>query len=187
MPATFHIAPRFHPAYSLLGRRLQRRVGAMWRAEALYLVVLTGLLLAWLLGAYAGGALLQPQPGTRLHTLWWGTQAGTLLLLGLTCVVGIQPGVTVTGRPGSLTLARGRRTQLRLAWEDVHACETISALTLHRHYRRYAATRLFVNRLEAELLLLHTAHGPVVVGLTPPDRAALLHLLARRIEARTTA
>ncbi len=49
---TYYVPRRFHPAYSLLGRYVQRVIGDERRAEALVLVVLSMILLGLLLVQY---------------------------------------------------------------------------------------------------------------------------------------
>ncbi len=180
MHRTFYVPRRFHPAYSLLGRWLQRATGDERRAEALFLVVLSLLLLALLLGQYLAWALLSETilaapTGPAAVAFWLAQGAGAGLCL-TTCVIGFKPAVAVTADPAGLFLKQGRRT-LTLAYDEIASAGPIPALRFYRHYARYAATLVFVNRHLDELLLLETIHGPVVVGLLAPDRAALLGLL----------
>ena len=173
---TFCIPRRFHPGYSLLGRGLRRLVRDPLRAEAFFILALTGLALLWLLVQYAVWAFLQPAPSAPAGPAalrFWAVQGGALLFLVLTCVVGVAPAAVVTCAPGGrLRLRQGRR-RLALDNAEIKAIKKITPLRYHRHERRYAATQAFVGRLRHDLLLLRTARGPVVLGLAPQDQAAL--------------
>lgn len=184
MRRTFYVPRRFHPAYSLLGRWLQRRVGDVRQAEAFFLIILALLLLALLLAQYVAWVLLKPAilaaPTGTVALAFWGVQAGTFTGGLLACAVGFRPAVSVTVTASGLCLEQGRR-MLTLALEEVEATTPISALRFHRHYARYAATHVFANRVTPEALLLQTAFGPVAVGLLPADHAALQTLLEARL------
>jgi hypothetical protein len=156
------------------------------RGEALYLVSLTGLILAVLLAHYLGWALLKPV--LTAHPTWqavfWGGQvASVLVLLGIG-LVGFRPPVHVTCGPETVTIRQGdrRRTLSASALEDV---SLISAQDYHRHYRHYARCQVFISALPDEVLCLHTADGPVIVAMpTPESQAALLdHLKGLRAAA----
>lgn len=173
------IPPAYHPASSLLGRLVRRWAADDRQAESLYvvavaLVLVTAALLGpWVWMRYgAGGA-----PGSVV-------MLGIAGLLGGGCLLGWRPAVRVHVRAEALEIRRGTEV-LVLPYERIHAAERISAAAYHRHWRRYAATRVFVNRLPAELLLLRTAHGPVVLGLAAADLARLETHLADRLDLRT--
>lgn len=169
-------SPRcFDPSYSLLGRAIRAWTSDRRRAEALFIVVLTGLALVLLMTHYLGWALLKPvlasNPSWQLF--FWAGQLASVALLGALGLVGFRPGVAVRCTSAALELTQGARTQT-VPYEDIDRVETISATTYHRHYRRYANTDVFVSVLEEEVLLLRTAEGPVVVALPDPeDREAV--------------
>ena len=181
---TFRIPRRFDPRCSLLGRGLRRLVRDPLRAEAYFVLALAGLALGWLLAQYAANALIQPRlngPANPAALRFWAVQGGLLLFLVFTCAVGVAPATVVTCTPsGGLRLRQGRR-RLALERAEIEAVKNITPLRYHRHERRYAATQAFVGRLRHDLLLLRTAHGPVVLGLALEDQAALRrHLEAAR-------
>lgn len=181
------IARRFHPAYSLLGRGLRRLSADARQAEALFLVVLAGLGLLVLLTQFLSWALLQPvftaDPGSPARLVFWAAQLGSLLLLGLTCVLGFTPPITVACDAAGLHLRRGSQA-LDLAYDAIESAETVTALRFHRHWRRFAGTHVFVNRLDGDVLLLGTTQGTVALRLPETDREALLtHLAAQRTPA----
>lgn len=184
MNRTFYVPRRFHPAYSLLGRWLQRRLGDARRAEAVYLILLTGLLLALLLGNYLAWAVLEPAvtaaPTGPTAVAFWAAQIAGLGLCMLLGFVGYRPRVAVTVQDHALHLEQGARS-LVLPFHTVTAVRTVSAGCFHRHYARYAATQVFVSRLPDEVLLFETGEAPVIVGLPPEDRATLLHLLENHL------
>ncbi|NNF58181.1 MAG: hypothetical protein HKN04_08055, partial [Rhodothermaceae bacterium] len=67
----------------------------------------------------------------------------------------------------------------------IECTERITADACHRHWRRYAATQAFVNRLPDELLLLRTTSGPVVLGLAPDALDRLEAHLAEHLEVES--
>lgn len=171
-----HVPARFHPAYSLLGRWMQRRLGDARRAEALFLVALSMIVLGLVLAQFLAwlwlqSAILADPTGPVAMAFWLG-QVGGLMLCLFTCVVGFTPAVGVTMAATGLCLRRGSRERI-LPYAEITSVESITALRYYRHYGRYAATDAFVNRLTPDVLLLHTPGGPVALGLPPKDHDAL--------------
>ncbi len=161
---------------------MQRALGDERRAEALFLVALSMVLLALLLGQFLAWvalkeAILAAPDGPVAVAFWLAQGAGVALCL-LTCVIGFRPAVTVRVEATGLTLRQGRRA-LTLAYDEIAAARPLPARRFHRHYARYAATQVFANRYTPEVVLIETARGPVVVGLLPDDQADLL----RRLQA----
>ncbi len=179
----FVMPARFHPGYSLAGRWVRRRVGDPRRAEAYFTLTLVGVMAMLAPAQYVVWALVQEavlaNPGGPTALAFWGGQIAAVTLYAATCVIGFQPPVEVAVMPGGVRIRQGKDA-LTLASDEVLRMETIPALLFHRHHRRYAGTRVFVNRMPPEVLLLHTKEGPVALGLAPADRAALIaHLQAR--------
>lgn len=147
------------------------------RVEALFIVVLSVLALALLLVQYLAWALLQPvivaTPDGPTAIAFWIGQVGAFALVVGCCVVGFEPTITVAAEEERLRFYRNDHV-LDLSYGAIDEVRTITALRYHRHWRRYAATHAFVNRPDGDLLLLHTDVGPVVLGLAPDDREALL-------------
>ncbi|MEP0547720.1 MAG: hypothetical protein ABJF88_12370 [Rhodothermales bacterium] len=187
MPLRFVTPPSFYPPASLLGRLAGRWAQDRRQAESFYfvaaaLVLCVGSLLSqW--GWVAFGAI---GPGGTPEPWYFAVQIVGGLLLGGVCLLGWKPAVTVEAHEGGLDVRQGTEA-LSLPYARIHAAERISADAYHRHWRRYAATRAFVNRLPAELLLLRTASGPLVLGLAPEDLDRLEAHLAVRTEVQTSA
>lgn len=166
--------PAWHPASSLLGRALRRWAADERQAESTYLVVvaLVAVVLA-LLGQW-GWMRWEASPlayGLGLGAAW--------LLAGAACLAGWRPRLHVRVHAERLEIRRGGE-ELVLGCAEVESAARVSAAAYHRHWRRYAATRVFVNRLGDEVLLLRTAHGPVVLGLDPPSLLRLEASLGAR-------
>jgi len=177
---TIRIPPRFHPAYSLLGRWMQHRLGDVRRAEALFLVTLSMLVLGLVLAQFLAwmwfqAAIVADPTGPTAIAFWLG-QVGGLMLCLFTCVVGFTPAVVITMTPTALHLRRGRHERT-LRYDEITSVASLSARRYYQHFGRYAATDAFVNRLTPEVLLLHTARGPVALGLPPENHDAVLHHL----------
>lgn len=185
MTRTFRSARCYDPSYSLLGRALRRWTGDRLRGEALFLVALTGLALVLLMTHYLGWALLQSylaeQPARQL--LFWAGQLASAVVWGGIGLVGFRPGVTATCTSNTLRLEQNNRTRT-VPYDSIEETRVISATRYHRHYRRYAATSVFVGRLADDVLLLRTDRGPVIVGLTPAE--AHEELQAQIKSSRTT-
>lgn len=175
MTRTFQSPRSYDPSYSLLGRLLRYWTSDRLQSEALHIVVLTGLALAVLMGHYLSWALLKPvlveRPSWQM--LFWGGQLASVAVLAGLGLVGFRPGVTVSCTPAGLEIEQGGRTET-VPHDTIEEVDTVSALTYHRHYRRYAATNVFVGKLEEEVLLLRTPDGPVVIALADPDEQAAL-------------
>lgn len=170
MTPTVHSSHCFDPSYSLLGRAVRAWTGDRLRAEALFIVLLTGLALVLLMSHYLGWALLKPVLADNpfWQMLFW---AGQLASAGIWAAVGLlgrRPGVAVTCMPTALTVEQGGRSRT-VRYDEIERIETISATAYHRHYRRYAATDVFAGELGDEVLLLRTPEGPVVIALPDPD------------------
>lgn len=186
MTRTFESPRSYDPTYSLLGRLLRYWTGDRLRGEALFVVALTGLALVLLMTHYLGWALLKPllveNPSWQM--LFWAGQLASVAVLGALGLVGMRPRVTVDCSPDGLDLEQGGRT-CTVPYDAVEAVETVSAPRYHRHYRHYAATEVFVGDLSADMLLLHTAHGPVVIALADPEAQAALrtHVETARADA----
>ncbi|MFB6271376.1 MAG: hypothetical protein ABEL51_00635 [Salinibacter sp.] len=183
MPRTFTSPSAYHPSYSLLGRAVRAWIDDRLRGEALYIVVLTGLTLVLLMSHYLGWALLKPvltEHPFWQRLFWIGQGTSVLVLLGLG-LVGFRPAVRVRCGPETITLRQGDRV-CRVDYTALTDVSTLSARRYHRHYRRYAATRIFLSAVPDEVICLHTEEGPVIVALSDPDAqtAVLDHLASVR-------
>ncbi len=176
---TFESPSSYQPRYSLLGRAIRAWVGDRLQSEAFFIVALTALTLALLMSHYLGWALLKPY--LAAHPAWqmifWGAQVGSGLLLAGIGLVGVCPSVQVTCSSDTITVRQGDRS-CTLSAASVDDAALISAPRYHRHYRRYAATHVFVSRLPDEVICVRTDDGPVIVALADPaDQSALLDRL----------
>lgn len=180
MPLRFVIPRSFHPPASLLGRRVRRGARDARQAESLYVVVAALVLCAGALASQWGWIAWGTDPDTAV-AYFVAQTVGWLLLAG-TCLAGWRPRAVVVARERMLDVRQGDEA-LSLHYGRIASAERITAAAYHRHWRRYAATRVFVNRLPDELLLLRTAAGPVVLGLAAPDLDRLEAHLAEHVEA----
>lgn len=124
---------------------------------------------------YLGWALLKPviASNSSWQVLFWTGQLASVLAVTALGVVGFRPGVTAACTSTTLELTQGAKSAA-VRYEAIDQIETVAATTYHRHYRRYAATQIFVSRLADEMLLLRTTQGPIVLALPDPnDRKAL--------------
>lgn len=182
VPLQFTIPRSFYLPASPLGRGVRRWARDARQTESLYFVALALVLcLATLAGQWGWIAYGTTPDGSPSLTFFAVQVVGGLVLVA-TCFLGWRPRVTVTARDEALDVRQGDEA-LSLHHGRIAAAERITAADYHRHWRRYAATRAFVNRLPDELLLLRTASGPVVLGLATPDLDRLEAHLADRLEA----
>ena len=186
MPRTFQSPRSYDPSYSLLGRLFRSWTGDRLRGEAFFIVALTGLALILLMAHYLGWALLKPvlTENPSWQVLFWAGQLASVAILGAVGLLGIRPDVTVTCSAGDLDLEQGAKT-LSVPYDDIESIETVPAIRYHRHYRRYAATQVFVGGIGEAVLLLRTPNGPVAIALADPDEQAALraHLDAMKADA----
>ena len=183
MTRTFEAPRSYHPSHSLLGRAVRAWAGDRLRGEALFIVVFTGLTLALLMSHYLGWALLKPvlTANPSWQALFWGGQVASVLALIGIGLVGFRPAVRVQCRPNAVLLTQGNQS-CTLPHASIGKIERVSARRYHRHYRRYAATQVFVSTLPDEVILFRTEDGPVIVGLSDPEAQTSLidHLESAR-------
>lgn len=148
------------------------------QAESLYIVVVALVLVVVMLAGQWAWVVWGAQGGAA--TLWYfAAQVAMGLVVGIGCLLGWRPPIHVRADADGLTIRRGAE-MLALPYDAIMSAERAPAALYHRHWRRYAATRAFVNRLGDEVLLLRSTDGPVVLALPAADLARLdAHLTAR--------
>lgn len=174
MRRTFSSPAAYHPSYSVLGRAIRSRVDDRLRGEALFIVVLAGLILILLAGHYLSWVFLEPLLAD--HPTWegwfWGGQVITALAWAALGLVGVRPGVQVICTDDVIEVTQGSST-LKIPRSSLSNVDRISSTRYYRHYRRYAATRVFVSQCPDQVLLLRTETGPVIVALPKETQTAL--------------
>jgi hypothetical protein len=131
------------------------------------------------MGHYLGWALLKSLFANRPSwQLWvWGGQVISVLLLAGLGLIGFRPAVRVTCTSDAVELRQGSRFQT-IPHSSIATVDTISTVRFHRHYRRYAATQVFVAELSGDVICLDTEEGPVIVSFSDSGtQAALLDRL----------
>ncbi len=182
VPFAVTIPRAFHPPSSALGRWVRCRARDARHAESLFIVAAALVLTVATLASQWSWILLgeaAPGDALALGVLAAHGLGGGLLAWG--CLWGWKPAITVTADSEALEARQGSDT-LHLGYGAIDRAERITAEAYHRHWRRYAATRAFVNRLPDDLLLLRTDDGPVVLGLAPADLDRLEARLAEGLE-----
>ncbi len=186
MPLRFVAPPSFYPPASLLGRLVARGARDDRQAESFYFVAAALVLcVGSLLSQWGWVAFGTSGPGGTPEPWYFAVQIAGGLLLGGGCLLGWKPAVVVTAHEAYLHIRQGAGA-VSLHYGRIHGAERVSAAAYHRHWRRYAATRAFANRLPAELLLLRTASGPLILGLPPEDLDRLELHLDGRLAGRPT-
>ncbi len=168
--------------FSPLARLLARKIGDVRRAENLFILASVGLFLTLMLGNQIGWAFIREEvlarPEGPLAITFWAIQLAAAFLYVFGCVVGFKPEMVVTWTPDGLHIESQGSVRF-FAAEHIRTVQPIDPLTYHRHFRRYAATHIVVNRLPEELLLVDTVEGPLVIGLEADDRTLLQNLMTR--------
>lgn len=182
VPLRFTIPRSLYLPASPLGRAVRRWAHDARQAESLYFVALALVLCLATLAGQWGWIAYGTTPDGAPSPTFFAVQVVGVLVLVATCLLGWRPRVTVIARDEALDVRQGDEA-LSLHHGRIAAVERITAEVYHRHWRRYAATRAFVNRLPDELLLLRTASGPIVLGLAAPDLDRLEAHLAEHLEA----
>ena len=175
--------------HSVLARWIQRRTDDRLRAEGWFVLALVGLGLALLTAQYAGWILLHPtlqaEPGGPVALAFWGVQIALLVGAALLALLGVRPAIEVAWDGTELHIQQGER-HLTVSAEAIDEAAVIPARLYHRHYRRYAATEVFVNEMGEEVVLLTTPTGPIVLGLPPTTRRPFLDALTRDLPTVST-
>lgn len=172
-------------AYSPAGRLIRRRIPDSRQAENVFILFAVAVLLVLMLANQFAWAFIRTEvlasPEGPLAIAFWVTQlvAGFGYLFGF--VVGFKPEIVVTWTPETLRIDT-ESDSVSVDHEDVLGVQVVSPLSYHRHYRRYAATRDFVNRLPEEVLLVQTDDGPIMLGLDADDRSTLMKLMRPVLE-----
>lgn len=178
--SSFIIPARFRPARSLLGRWSRMYAVDARQAESTYIVAAAIASLALLLMHFLGWSFVQPSSsGTTL--LLVTTEALLVSAFLAAAFVGRESAITIEINPSALTISRAGDEKVTFAYEEIETACRIDARTFHRHYRRYAETRVFVNRVPDQLLLLRWNGIPVILGLSEDDLVAILSMLGSRV------
>ncbi len=179
------VPPAFHPPSSLLGRLVRRWSADERQAASRYIVAAALVFVAVTLAGQWGWVLWSTGADGDPALGYFLAQGVAGLVMSGVCLLGWRQPIHVRADANGLAVRRGAET-LVLAYGEVQSAKRITADAYHRHWQRYAATRAFVNRLPADLLLLHTARGPVVLGLTAADLGRLDAHLAGQLEPDRT-
>lgn len=169
-----------------MGRLIRRATGDDLRAEALYLLAVAGCVLALVAVHYAtwqavsgsGGA----EGGREALAMAWAVQVGVGLVAVALCGIGFRPAIWINCGGEGLTVSQ-RDGRVEVSYEEITAITVVSGLLYYRHYRRYSGTLSFVNRPQAEVLLVHAPGFVLALGLGDADRAELVAYLELRREA----
>ena len=166
------IPSRIHPAFSAVGRWIGRRCGDSRQAESLHIAVTVLVGFGLLLVQAMSWTFFHPQVGLNL----W-VSAGALVAFVALFLLGRQPEMTVEMRADSLVVRRGA-SEDRVPLGRIERTSIIDDQLYYRHYRRFARTRAYVNRIPPTLLLIDTTDGPVVLGISESEQQELIELLA---------
>lgn len=178
--SSYIIPSRFHAARSLLGRWIRLRSVDARQAESTYFVVAVLSFLTLLLVHFLGWSLVQPSGAGTAIVL---SEVVLILAYAAFAFAGRDRAITIRTEESSLRISRDGDGELILPYDEIEGACRIDARTFHRHYRRYAQTRAFVNHVHAELLFFRWNGIPVVLGPADDDLSALLQLLGSRVAA----
>ncbi|GAB5521629.1 MAG: hypothetical protein RhofKO_38800 [Rhodothermales bacterium] len=182
-----HIAARWNPTYSLLGRWMRRRVADRWQAQAYTVLAASGLLVALIIASFLAwgvwGEVISADPEGPVALRFWWIQAAAMIAGLVLTLAGWSPAIKLTVDEAGLTVETPHVTHTMPHW-TIERVAPISAVTYHRHYRRYAGTTPFVGALPSQLLLVESEAYCWVLGLDAEAQAAVLHALSRHTEQR---
>lgn len=192
-PAVFRIPSRFHPAYSMLGRWIAERAGDPRRAESLFIVASGVGALVLVLSQILTWTFLNPSP--LPFTLTQVTAAG---LYAVVCLAGREPEITVEVTDRGVEIARRppadgfpwrleRRPEIVVVpFRRIRRIRTVPADLFYTHYARYAGTRVFVNRIPPDVLMLELPTGPLFLGMRPEDVGRFVRFVEERMTTAST-
>jgi hypothetical protein len=167
------IPSRIHPAFSLIGRRIGKRCGDSLQAESLHIAatVLVGVVLV--LAQALSWTIFPHALSQDLSFL-----VGAFVVFVALFLAGRQPEISVEMHSDALVV-KTKPSGIRIPLGGIDKTSIIAGQLYYRHYRRFARTRAYVNRIPATVLLIETAEGPVVLGISESDQQELIDLLAR--------
>ena len=193
--ATFIIPGVWRPARSLLGRWIRAHSVDERQAESTYVVVVVLAAIGLVLIHILLWTLFREARGSDAMWVFAVIEALVGGPVAAAAFVGWAPAVTVRASRRGLIITCGRGSgkghieegpgaedgpderELSIPYDAIHDVTRVDARTFHRHYRRYAETRVFANRIDDELLLLKWNGVPVVIGLSAGDLGALERIL----------
>jgi hypothetical protein len=161
--STFIIVSRFDPTHSLVGRLFRAMAADARQGESLFILSLSLFVLVLVLLGTIGWTMLPFVRGAGSDVLAPAGVAAVLLIV-TTCLIGRRPEIAVRVNRNSLTISSSGG-ELRIPFAEIESIARVDDRTYYRHYRRYAETRGFVNRIPSELLLLRVGGVPVVLGI----------------------
>ncbi len=176
-------------AYAPLGRLIRRHEQDVRRAENHLILVITALLMVLMFANQIAWAFVKDpilaEPEGPVAMVFWLSQLGFLLGFILGCVIGFKPALTITCGAQAVHIQE-ESTETVIPYNEIELVRTITSLTFHRHFRKYRQTRVFVNLIEDELILLETTRGPVILGIAPEDHPLFIkHVERQRVMAPT--
>lgn len=204
--AVFGIRGAWRPARSLLGRWIRAHSADERQAESTYVVVVVTATIGLVLLHILAWAFFGPPSGGDALRTFVIVEVVLGAAIALTTIVGWAPAITVRAGETGLDIVVGYPAVLRhpaaapedgethparstvessgldgnglfIPYAAIDGASRVGARTFHRHYRRYAETRVFVNRIEDDLLLLQWNGVPVVIGLPPGDLGVLERII----------
>ncbi len=178
---TYIISSRIRPDRSLLGRWIRAYSVDARQAESTYVVAVVASSLVLLLLHLLGWSIVRSMDA-RI-AVFTVVEIAVLVAFSAAAFAGRDPAITVCTGSTALTISRGGDHELTLPFSELDSASRIDARTFHRHYRRYAETRSFVNRVPTELVLLRWKGIPVILGLEEEDLDAFLPMLEQRVSA----
>lgn len=174
--STYIIPSAIHPFRSLFGRWIRAHSSDDRQAESTYVVAAICSICALILLHVLAWPLFRPADTASFFTFLAGEGVLWLVYSGLV-LAGRAPAIEIRAEPSALVVSRGVADEVRIPYDEMEDVGRVDARVFHRHYRRYAQTRAFVNRTHGELLLLRWKGVPVVLGPAPADLRSLERLL----------
>ncbi len=175
----FEIPGRFDPARSVFGRFASGRADAL-QAEARYYFATVMMLIGILIANFIAWAILKPtimdEPLGTVALLYWGAQVLSIVGFSALCVVGFQRSTTVTVNDQKVAVVRGK-DRISVSRSEIEGYEIVSALTFHRHYRRYSTVSSYAATGAEAYVIIRGRVKMLAIGLSMDDAEDMLDAL----------
>ena len=167
--ATFRLEVKgtYDARYSSLAQWVSLWIPDRRQAEGYFILALASLLVGYVILNYVGWAFVEPylltdRSGTAPY-LFFAIQSSLGLLFLSVSFWGVRPSLHVTLEDGVFQIKQGQKTVI-FGDEDIQEMTRVDPMEVHRHYSRFAKTKIFTTDPTQTYLFIRLAQEVVLVG-----------------------